>query len=204
MPHQRPYHCDACKLAFVGAGCVWKASFLTHVWILPAQVTIRQALFLPFLPSRGLQSLFSRQGSHRSAFYVTTHFSQLPPVPGFQYFRMQIYLWDAELSGLKCLQSFWQSCSLLHPSFPQSLIKPLSSGAATHHNHWEQDRQTLCPLGAYVLVGKEDKKVSMQIHTPWWIYQKWFLRISGWESTFDGLEARRQVRAMEVWHWNVP
>lgn len=89
MLHRGQGHGDACKLAFVGADRVWEGSLSTptHIWILPAQVTIRQAPSLPFLPRTALQSLFSRRGSHRSAFHATTHFSQLLHLPGAPAFQ---------------------------------------------------------------------------------------------------------------------
>lgn len=85
------------QIGVVGADCVRAGSFSTptHIWITPAQETIRQAPFLPFLPRPALQSLFCRRGSHGGVFHATTHFSQLLPLPGAPAFQ------DADL-GVGC------------------------------------------------------------------------------------------------------
>lgn len=123
-------------------------------------------LFCPFslgqlsrasFPGEGLTGVFSTP-QHIS---VNCCLSQ-----GLLHFRTQISVWDAGLSELQCLLVTQAALLPSHPFFPQSSIKSLSSGAATHHSHWERDRQALCPLGAYVLVGKKDVKLSTQTHTP--------------------------------------
>lgn len=168
MLHQGQGHGEACKLALWGrivSGQAASPPPRTSGSRLPRRQSDK-LLFCPFslgqlsrasFPGEGLTGVFSTP-QHIS---VNCCLSQ-----GLLHFRTQISVWDAGLSELQCLLVTQAALLPSHPFFPQSSIKSLSSGAATHHSHWERDRQALCPLGAYVLVGKKDVKLSMQTHTP--------------------------------------
>lgn len=168
MLHQGQGHGEACKLALWGrivSGQAASPPPRTSGSRLPRRQSDK-LLFCPFslgqlsrasFPGEGLTGVFSTP-QHIS---VNCCLSQ-----GLLHFRTQISVWDAGLSELQCLLVTQAALLPSHPFFPQSSIKSLSSGAATHHSHWERDRQALCPLGAYVLVGKKDVKLSTQTHTP--------------------------------------
>lgn len=168
MLHQGQGHGEACKLALWGrivSGQAASPPPRTSGSRLPRRQSDK-LLFCPFslgqlsrasFPGEGLTGVFSTP-QHIS---VNCCLSQ-----GLLHFRTQISVWDAGLSELQCLLVTQAALLPSHPFFPQSSIKSLSSGAATHHSHWERDRQALCPLGAYALVGKKDVKLSTQTHTP--------------------------------------
>lgn len=158
------------QIGVVGADCVRAGSFSTPTHSTSgSRLPRRQSdklLSCPF--SLGLLSRASFAGEGLTGVFSTPQRISVNCClsQGLLHFRTQILVWDAGLSELPCLLVTWAALLPPHPSFPQSSIKPLSFGAVTHHSHWERDRQALCPLGAYVLIGKKDVKLNTQTHTP--------------------------------------